>query len=169
MYEKIRAKKHVAQSQAPSTPSVPSESSRYSYLSLEIHSRFSNNPETSDPIDDDSNESGARESTITPISCVCSEHLESTEVDAKLPLSAQKLFEKLFGPEASKFWNIYHAKVNNNSEYSEESLWRFTVDVKYGEWSKDTEAKKEVRYMIQVNNPMGKCFLLDCDKFEFSQ
>ncbi len=36
------------------------------------------------------------------------------------------------------------------------------IDVKYGEWSKELEPKREVKYIVPVNNPMVKAKEAEC-------
>lgn len=85
---------------------------------ISIEHLIGSNPDQEEQTDVDLNESTTKEAIVAPLSCSCSEHLDLIEVDVKLPISAQKLFDKMFGTEASKFWDLYHAKVNNNSKFA---------------------------------------------------
>lgn len=80
-----------------------------------------------------------------PYSCGCEEHLDKIESEIELPISAKRLYDLLFSSGSSQA--IWEAK-NNASGGS---------NLRMGPWETvDGKQQRVLKYILPVNNPMGK-------------
>ncbi|KAG9285079.1 hypothetical protein G9A89_009890 [Geosiphon pyriformis] len=95
-----------------------------------------------------------------PVNCGCSDHLERQEAVLEFHVSAKKLFDMLFD-EKSTFWERLHKKKGNRLQH-------------LGSWVTDNsnaegERKREIKFVMTVNNPMAKVKETDCIETQICQ
>ncbi|CAG8435022.1 7259_t:CDS:10 [Diversispora eburnea] len=84
-----------------------------------------------------------------PVTCGCSDHLDKLETEVEYPVSAKKLYRMLFDTK-STLWERMHQKQGNTL-------------TNCGPWLMNgSERKRELKFIMPINNPMSKVKETDC-------